>query len=102
MEYYINNQVPRFEKLENRLLKYLGGIEDHILRNNEKVLEMEEIIDQLQRNEQKLKFEIDMISSKVNDARVIYCAIHLIFTYQFFSKLKPSKKWKELMTSKAK
>jgi len=71
VEYYINNQVPRFEKLETRLLKYLGGIEDHILRNNEKVLEMEEIIDQLQRNEQKLKLEIDMISSKVNDARQI-------------------------------
>jgi len=72
VEYYLNNQVPRFEKLENRLLKYLGGIEDHILRNNEKVLEMEEIIDQLQRNEQKLKLEIDMISSKVNDARVLF------------------------------
>jgi len=31
---------------------------------------MEEIIDQLQRNEQKLKVEMDILSSKVNDARV--------------------------------
>jgi len=70
IENFIIDQVPRFEKLENRLLKYINGIEDHILRQNEKVLEMEEIIDQLQRNEQKLKVDMDILSSKVNDARV--------------------------------
>ncbi len=45
-------------------------MEDHILRQNEKVLEMEEIIDQLQRSEQKLKVDLDILSSRVQDARV--------------------------------
>jgi len=62
--------VPRFEKLENRLVKYITGIEDHILRQNEKVLEMEDLIDGLQRSEQKQKLELDMLSSKINDTRV--------------------------------
>jgi cell fate (sporulation/competence/biofilm development) regulator YlbF (YheA/YmcA/DUF963 family) len=69
----MNNQVPRFEKLENKLVKYMTGIEEHILRQNEKVLEMEEIIEHLQRSEQKLKIEIDMLSSRVSDARVNFC-----------------------------
>lgn len=66
MDYFLQTQVPKFERIENKLIKNILKIEEQIIKQNGKVLEMEDIIDKLQENEQKFKLEIDMLSSKVN------------------------------------
>jgi hypothetical protein len=66
LDYFLQTQVPKFERIENKLIKNILKIEEQIIKQNGKVLEMEDIIDKLQENEQKFKLEIDMLSSKVN------------------------------------